>query len=122
MLKNKLKDLQKITPNLKDNITNNIKYQGIKKISNIDNMKTQEKIQKKNLPELKLAKIKTKPDSDSENEYRGKSINNKQINNKSLLSKKKKSHSLRKINDLVFPKINNNINEFDYYDKKYSKR
>ena len=120
MLKNKLKDLQKITPNLKDNITNNIKYQGIKKISNIDNMKTQEKIQKKNLPELKLAKIKTKPDSDSENEYRGKSINNKQINNKSLLSKKKKSHSLRKINDLVFPKINNNINEFDYYDKKYA--
>ena len=105
MLKNKLKDLQKITPNLKDNITNNIKYQGIKKISNIDNMKTQEKIQKKNLPELKLAKIKTKPDSDSENEYRGKSINNKQLNNKSLLSKKKKSHSLRKINDLVFPKI-----------------
>jgi len=120
MLKNKLKDLQKITPNLKDNITNNIKYQGIKKISNIDNMKTQEKIQKKNLPELKLAKIKTKPDSDSENEYRGKSINNKQINNKNLLSKKKKSHSLRKINDLVFPKINNNINEFDYYDKKYA--
>ena len=120
MLKNKLKDLQKITPNLKDNITNNIKYQGIKKISNIDNMKTQEKIQKKNLPELKLAKIKTKPDSDSENEYRGKSINNRQINNKNLLSKKKKSHSLRKINDLVFPKINNNINEFDYYDKKYA--
>ena len=120
MLKNKLKDLQKITPNLKDNITNNIKYQGIKKISNIDNMKTQEKIQKKNLPELKLAKIKTKPDSDSENEYRGKSINNKQINNKNLLSKKKKSLSLRKINDLVFPKINNNINEFDYYDKKYA--
>ena len=120
MLKNKLKDLQKITPSLKDNITNNIKYQGIKKISNIDNMKTQEKIQKKNLPELKLAKIKTKPDSDPENEYRGKSINNKQLNNKSLLSKKKKSHSLRKINDLVFPKINNNINEFDYYDKKYA--
>jgi serine/threonine protein phosphatase PrpC len=83
-------------------------------------MKTQEKIQKKNLPELKLAKIKAKPDSDSENEYRGKSINNKQLNNKSLLSKKKKSHSLRKINDLVFPKINSNINEFDYYDKKYA--
>jgi len=121
MLKNKLKDLQKITPSLKDNLTNNIKFQGIKKIANIDNMKTQEKIQKKNLPELKLAKIKAKQDSDSENECRGKSINNKQLNNnKSLLSKKKKSHSLRKINNLVFPKINNNINEFDYYDKKYA--
>ena len=43
MLKNKL---QKITPNLKDNITNNIKYQGMKKMTN-DNMKTQEKAQKK---------------------------------------------------------------------------
>ena len=27
MLKNKLKDFQKINPNLKDNLTNNIKYQ-----------------------------------------------------------------------------------------------
>ena len=48
MIKNKLKDLQKINPNLKDNITNNIKYQGIKKMVNIDNMKIPEKIQKKN--------------------------------------------------------------------------
>ena len=119
MLKNKL---QKITPNLKDNITNNIKYQGMKKMTN-DNMKTQEKTQKKNLPEIKLAKIKTKPDSDSENEHRGRNINNTniQLNNKNLLNKKKKSHSLMKKNDLVFPKINNNnINEFDNYDKKFS--
>ena len=119
MLKNKL---QKITPNLKDNITNNIKYQGIKKIANIDNMKTQEKIPKKNLPEIKLTKIKAKPDSDSENEYKGKKTNNTnmQLNNKNLLTKKKKSHSLMKKKDVVFPKINNNINEFDNYDKKFS--
>ena len=63
MIKNKLKDLQKINPNLKDNITNNIKYQGIKKMVNIDNMKIPEKI-KKNLPELKLTKIKNRPDID----------------------------------------------------------
>ena len=120
MLKNKL---QKITPNIKDNITNNKKYQGIKIKTNSDNMKTQEKDQKKNLPEIKLAKIKTKPDSDSENEHRGRNINNTnmQLNNKNLLNKKKKSHSLMKKNDLVFPKINNNnINEFDNYDKKFS--
>ena len=124
MLKNKLKDLQKINPNLKDNINNNIKYQGIKKLTNIDNAKIQEKIQKKKFPELKLKKIKTIQDSESENEYRGKSINNiniQQLNvkNPSNLPKKKKSHSLMKKNELVFPKINNNINEIDHCDKKY---
>ena len=124
MLKNKLKDLQKINPNLKDNINNNIKYQGIKKLTNIDNAKIQEKIQKKKFPELKLTKIKTIQDSESENEYRGKSINNiniQQLNvkNPSNLPKKKKSHSLMKKNELVFPKINNNINEIDHCDKKY---
>jgi len=123
-LKNKLKDLQKINPNLKDNINNNIKYQGIKKLTNIDNAKIQEKIQKKKFPELKLTKIKTIQDSESENEYRGKSINNiniQQLNvkNPSNLPKKKKSHSLMKKNELVFPKINNNINEIDHCDKKY---
>ena len=42
MLKNKLKDFQKINPNLKDNLSNNIKYQSIKKIGNIDNAKIPE--------------------------------------------------------------------------------
>ena len=84
MIKNKLKDLQRIIPNLKNNITNNNKYQGIKIMTNIDNMKIPEKVQKKNLPELKLAKIKNRPDSESENEYRGKSLNNTnmQLNSK----------------------------------------
>ena len=79
MFKNKLKDLQKINPNLKDNKTNNIKYQGIKKMTNIDNMKMQEKIPKKNLPELKLTKLKARPDTEAENELRGKRINNTNI-------------------------------------------
>ena len=124
MLKNKLKDLQRISPNLKDTITNNNKYQGIKKMTNIDNMKIPEKLQKKNLPELKLAKIKNRPDSESENEYRGKSLNNTnmQVNSKnpSNMTKKKKSHSLMKKKELVFPKINNNnVNEYEYFDKKF---
>ena len=124
MLKNKFKDLQKINSNIKDNITNNIKYQGIKKMTNIEGIKIAEKIQKKNLPELKLTKLKTRPESESENEYRGKSINNTntQLNTKnpSNLSKKKKSHSLMKRNDLVFPKINNNINEYEHFEKKFA--
>ena len=122
MLKNKFKDLQKINPNLKDNITNNIKYQGIKKMTNVDNMKIPEKISKKNLPELKLTKLKTRPDTESENEYRGKSINNINIQlnskNPSNLMRKKKSHSLMKKKELVFPKINNNVNEFERFDRK----
>ena len=124
MLKNKLKDFQKINPNLKDNISNNIKYQTIKKIGSIDNTKIQEKNQKKNLPELKLIKFKSKLEYDTENDYRGKSINNiniQQINPKSNLPKKKKSRSLMKKNELVFPKINNNngINEIDIFDKRF---
>ena len=123
MLKNKLKDIQKINPNIKDNITHNIKYQTIKKMTNFDNAKIPEKLQKKNLPELKLIKLKSRLDYDSENEYRGKSINNiniQQLNVKTNLPKKKKSRSLMKKNELVFPKINNNLNEYDVSDKRFS--
>jgi len=125
MLKNKLKDFQKINPNLKDNLTNNIKYQTIKKIVNIDNAKIPEKVPKKNLPELKLMKLKSRLEYDTENDYRGKSINNiniQQLNVKTNLPKKKKSRSLMKKNELVFPKINNNNNNFndvDIFDKKF---
>ena len=125
MLKNKLKDLQKINQNLKDNLTNNIKYQTIKKIGNIDNAKMPEKVPKKNLPELKLMKLKSRLEYDTENDYRGKSINNiniQQLNVKTNLPKKKKSRSLMKKNELVFPKINNNNNNFndvDIFDKKF---
>ena len=124
MLKNKYKDLQKINSNIKDNINNNIKFQGMKKMSNIEGIKIAEKMQKKNLPELKLTKLKTRPESESDNDYRGKSINNTNMplnsKNQSNLSKKKKSHSLMKKNDLVFPKINNNLNEFEHYEKKFT--
>ena len=123
MLKNKLKEFQKINPNLKDNITHNIKYQTIKKMTNFDNTKIPEKLPKKNLPELKLIKLKSRLDYDSENEYRGKSINNiniQQLNVKTNLPKKKKSRSLMKKNELVFPKINNNLNEYDVSDKRFS--
>ena len=127
MLKNKLKDFQKINPNLKDNMTHNVKYQTIKKMTNFDNAKIPEKIPKKNLPELKLIKLKSRLDYDSENDFRGKSINNiniQQINVKTNIPKKKKSRSLMKKNELVFPKINNNnnnnINEIDIFEKRFS--
>ena len=126
MLKSKLKDFQKINSNLKDNLTSNIKYQPLKKITNVDNTKIQEKIPKKNLPELKLMKKISRREYDTENDYKGKSINNiniQQINIKTNMPKKKKSHSLMKKNELVFPKINNNnnLNDFDYFDKRFSK-
>ena len=92
-------------------------------MTNFDNAKIPEKLQKKNLPELKLIKLKSRLDYDSENEYRGKSINNiniQQLNVKTNLPKKKKSRSLMKKNELVFPKINNNLNEYDVSDKRFS--
>jgi len=66
----------------------------MKKITNIDNIKIQEKIQKKNLSEIILSKLKTKPDSESENKQRGRNINNTnmQLNSNNILNKKKKSH------------------------------
>ena len=123
MLINKLKDLQKINSSFKDNIPNSIKYQGIKKFVNIDNMKMQEKT-KKNLPELKLTKLKKRPDTEFENDYRGKSINNTniQLNVKKHQnhSKKQKSHSLMKKNDIIFPKISNkNLGEYGSFDKRF---
>ena len=126
MLKPKLKDFQKINSNLKDNLTSNIKYQPLKKNTNVDNTKIQEKIPKKNLPELKLMKKISRREYDTENDYKGKSINNiniQQVNIKTNVPKKKKSHSLMKKNELVFPKINNNnnLNDFDYFDKRFSK-
>ena len=60
MLKNKLKDFQKINPNLKDNLSNNIKYQSIKKIGNIDNAKIPEKVPKKKFTRIKINEIKVK--------------------------------------------------------------
>ena len=126
MIKNKLKDFQKINPNLKDNLTHNIKFQTIKKMTNFDNAKIPEKAPKKNLPELKLMKIKSRLDYDTENDYRGKSINNiniQQINVKTNLPKKKKSRSSMKKSELVFPKINNNnnnLNEIDTFEKRFS--
>ena len=126
MLKNKLKDFQKINPNLKENLTHNIKYQTIKKMTNFDNTKMPEKVPKKNLPELKLIKLKSRLEYDSENDYRGKSINNiniQQINVKTNIPKKKKSRSSIKKNELVFPKINNNNNnnnEIDIFEKRFS--
>ena len=53
MLKSKLKDFQKINSNLKDNLTSNIKYQPLKKITNVDNTKIQEKIPKKKFTGIK---------------------------------------------------------------------
>ena len=96
-------------------------------MTNFDNAKIPEKIPKKNLPELKLIKLKSRLDYDSENDFRGKSINNiniQQINVKTNIPKKKKSRSLMKKNELVFPKINNNnnnnLNEIDIFEKRFS--
>ena len=115
--KTKLKDLQKITPTIKTN-ANFSKNIMSKRMSNNDNIKL---YPKKHLPELKLTKLKSRPDSDTENEVRGKSLNNNQNQIKKTPSvvKKQKSHSLMKKKEVVFPKINNNNGGEDYFENKY---
>ena len=80
-----------------------------KRLSNIDNLKL---YPKKALPELKLTKLKSRPDSENENEIRGKSLNKNQNQTKKTNSvvKKQKSYSLLKKKEVIFPKINSNNN------------
>ena len=116
--KAKLKDLQKITPTIKTN-SNFSKNIMSKRINNNENIKL---YPKKHLPELKLTKLKPRPDSEKENEVRGKSLNNNQNQNKKTTSvvKKQKSHSLMKKKEIVFPKINSNNNGGeDYFENKF---
>ena len=116
--KAKLKDLQKITPAIKTNSNYNKNLMS-KRLSNIDNLKL---YPKKALPELKLTKFKSRPDSENENEIRGKSLNKNQNQTKKTNSvvKKQKSYSLLKKKEVIFPKINSNNNgNEDYFENKF---
>ena len=112
MLKSKLKESQKLNFNRKDNYINTSKCQ---RSTMYDNIRFKDKMPKKNLPELRLTKIKIRSESENENEFRGKNINNtnSQIAYKTTtrqLAKKQKSQSLIKRTDFMFPKIKNYTN------------
>ena len=112
MLKSKLKESQKLNFNRKDNYINTSKCQ---RSTLYDNIRFIDKMPKRNLPELRLTKIKIRSESENENEFRGKNINNtnSQVAYKTTtrqLAKKQKSQSLIKRTDFMFPKIKNSTN------------
>ena len=120
MLKTKIKELQKLNSTRKDNYINTSKCQ---RSTMYDNIRFMDKIPKKNLPELRLTKIKIRSESENENELRGKNINNtnSQIAYKTAthqLTKKQKSQSSLK-KEFMFPKIknssNNNFNNYNTF-------
>ena len=101
MLKKKLKELHMINSSREGesnvNITNN--HQQIKKVQLISNEHHFDNFSKRNLPELKLTKFKSRVASEAD-------IESKEDNKKTI--KKQKSRSLLKKNDIVFPQIGKN--------------
>ena len=115
MLKSKIKELQKLNYTRKDNYINTSKCQ---RSTMYDNIRFKDKMPKKNLPELRLTKIKIRSESENENELRGKKVNNtnSQISYKTSthqLTKKQKSQSSIK-KEFMFPKIKNSSNNCFY--------
>ena len=107
-----MKEFQNINPILKDNYFNN-KYSQNRKTIIHENIKFLDKIPKKNLPELRLTKLKMMPTTNPETE------NNEQNNKISrktglkyapLIPKIQKNHALIKKTELMFPKIKNATN------------
>ena len=130
MLRKKLKEIHK------DNNSNNNrdlmlqnKIQTIKSLNPNINYKKIEKITKKNLPELRLSKLKSRIESEINSTYKSinqsnmniKNISDIQIQNKKLIpNNKPKNNSLTKKNDVIFPKIKNSIKNNHIY-KQYEK-
>ena len=103
MLKKKLKELHMINSSREResnvNLTNN--HQQIKKVQLISNEHHFDNFSKRNLPELKLTKFKSRLASEAD-------IESKEDNKKVHSIKKQKSRSLLKKNDIVFPQIGKN--------------
>ena len=119
MLRKKLKEINKDnnSNNNRDLILQN-KIQTIKSLNPNINYKKIEKITKKNLPELRLSKLKSRIESEINSTYKSinqsniniKNISDIQIQNIKLIpNNKPKNNSLTKKNDVIFPKIKNSI-------------
>ena len=109
-----MKEFQNTNPVLKDNFMIN-KYPQDRKPIMHENIKFLDKLPKKNLPELRLTKIKMRPGSNPELENNGKNtINNKTgLKYAPLIPKAYKNNSLIRKTELMFPKIKNGkINNF----------
>ena len=113
MFKKKLKELRMGNNSLENDIN---KYQPIKKVNIINNQKLPDNFTRRNLPELKLSKLKSRfpleTDTDVKEDNNNSQIKIKQINN----IRKPKSRSQLKNRDIIFPKIKNvfpNVSNFE---------
>ena len=115
-----MKEFQKANQILKDNFITN-KYPQSRRPILHENIKIPNQIPKKNLPELKLSKLKLRPGSDPELDHKDKpKISNKTgLNYAPFVPKVHKNHNLIKRAELMFPKIKNatNANFFEQQDK-----
>ena len=108
-----MKEFQKMEPILKDNYVNN-KFP-LKQRNTIESVKFMDKLPKKNLPELKLTKIKIRPGSDPELETNKQNFPNKigiktGIKYTPLIPRIQKNHPQIKKTELMFPKIKSGVN------------
>ena len=115
-----MKEFQKANQILKDNFISN-KYPQSRRPMLHENIKVPNQLPKKNLPELKLSKLKIRPVSDPELEHKEKNkISNKTgLNYVPFVPKVHKNHNIIKRAELMFPKIKNatNSNFFEQQDK-----
>ena len=115
-----MKEFQKANQILKDNFISN-KYPQSRRPMLHENIKVPNQLPKKNLPELKLSKVKIRPVSDPELEHKEKNkISNKTgLNYVPFVPKVHKNYNIIKRAELMFPKIKNatNSNFFEQQDK-----
>ena len=115
-----MKEFQNINPILKDNYFNN-KYSKNRKTIMNENIKFLDKMPKKNLPELRLTKLKMRPTTNPETEH---NEQNNRISRKTglkyapLIPKLQKNHALIKKTELMFPKIKNVTNNNFYNEQE----
>ena len=101
MHKKKLKEINMINSPLENDQSKN---QPIKKVNIINNQKLQENFKRRNLPELKLSKLKSKIPLETDNDIKeDNSLKLKPLN----IIRKPKSKSQMKNREIVFPKIKN---------------
>ena len=107
MFKKKLKELRMGNNSLENDINHQSKYQPIKKVNIINNQKLPDNFTRRNLPELKLSKLKSRFPLETDTDIKEDSNNSltkvKPINN----IRKPKSRSQMKNRDIIFPKIKN---------------
>ena len=114
-----MKDFQKQNQILKDNFNSN-KYPQSRKTPQ-ENVKLLDKAIKKNLPELRLTKVKIRPVTNPDQNSNQNKINTKTgLKYSPLIPNLQKNHSSIKKSELMFPKIKNSPNGNFHYEQEHN--